>query len=250
MVFTGDRVTDRILNIWFKWYKKRDSRSEGIEDLDDKKIDELIYRVGLEDFVNYVLEEFPQMSEVGFDYDAEYTWEMFLKNTKVGYDVEEALSEFLEDMFQVDNDLILEYIDDDYIAESFTTLDNFFELNPIGKKMRAKDKRIMIQAFEEGTCESFTNGWSFSPSEYVEVIMSEKDDENHTYEDIRKELNNYKVWAKKGYLIMDGYIYNPHLYNGEEVHCCFTIDAEEIAKHADLKGKHSSEEDDENVIPF
>lgn len=245
--FTGDRTTDRIMNIWAEWFGKKHNCEDRLELLEDKDLNRIMYEVGMEDFVAFVLEEFPQMENVGYEYDAESTWEMFLNDTKVGYDVEEALSEFLGS-YVVDNALVSEYIDRDYIAEAYTDgdLDKFFEKDPIGKKLYSKDRKAFVDAFVDFYGE-FTNGFGFGIDEYVEVVMSENDDEGHTYDDIRKYIN--ANWKDPRYWVYDGYIYNPRLYNGEEIHCVIKVDLEEIAKNADLKGKKSVE-DDENVIPF
>lgn len=95
IMFTGDKTTDRIMNIWAKWYEKKYNCDGRFDELDNKELDKLMYDVGMEDFVEFVLQEFPQMENVGYDYDASSTWDMFLRDHKYGYDVEEALSKLM-----------------------------------------------------------------------------------------------------------------------------------------------------------
>lgn len=113
--FTGDRTTDKIMNMWSKWYENKYHCE--FSDLTDSELDELMFEVGMEDFVEYVIQEYPQIEMTGFDYDVEYTWKTFVENTKHGYDVEEALSEFMNS-YIIDNAYVNEYIDRDYIAEA------------------------------------------------------------------------------------------------------------------------------------
>lgn len=245
--FTGDRTTDRIMNIWADWYSKK-YHSNKLEELKNNELDELMYRVGMEDFVSFVLEEFPQMDMIGFDYDVESTWDMFLSNTKIGYDVEEALSEFME-TYTIDCALVNEYVDDDLIAESVfdTMFDDFFSLNNVGKKVKMKDRKILIKSFTEGTVESFSTGFSFSPSEYAYVVMAENDEEGHTRDDVYKYVKDSKKHAKDGYLVIDEIISNPRLYNFTEILCAIRFDLEDLCKNADLKSERKSSENDELI---
>ena len=231
--FTGDRTTDRIMNIWYDWYSDEYNCNGTIDDLSGKELDKLMYEIGMEDFVSYVLEEFPQMENVGYTYDAEDTWDMFLRNTKVGDDVNDALEEFLGS-YVIDNSYVDEYIDKDWISETYDEgdLELFFTKNPIGKKMYVKDKKALIEAFVDGISK-FENGYGFGIDEYAEVVMCDGDDEGHVLADIHDYMtmnsSNSKYW------IVEGFVYNPRLYNGKDIHCVVRVNLEEIAKHADLK---------------
>lgn len=125
-------------------------------------------------------------------------------------------------------------------------MDKFFEKDPIGKRLRVKDRQAMIDAIVDFYGE-FTNGFGFGIDEYAEVVMSENDKEGHDYEDIRNYINsNYN---NPRYWIYDGYISNPRLYNGKDIRFIVQVDLENIALNADLKGSRRKESDSED-IPF
>lgn len=235
ITFTGDRTTDRIMSIWYEQYCDERHCDRVVEEFSGKELDKLMYEIGMEDFVSYVLEEFPEMVNVGYTYDAKDTWKKFVRDTKVGYDVEEALEEFLGS-YLIENAIIAEYVDKDWISENYEDgdLEFFFTKNPIGKKMYAKDKKALIDAFVDGIG-TFQNGYSFGADDFDWVIMSENDDEGHVYDDIKKYMNSNSLSKNPKYWTVEGIVWNSRLYDGKEIHCIVQVDLEEIAKHADLK---------------
>lgn len=235
IIFTGDRTTDRIMNIWFDWYEKYTHCENAVENMTDKDMDKLMYEVGMENFVSFVLEEFPEMVNAGYYYDPESTWKMFLSDTKIGYDVEKALEELLGS-YIIENVAVSEYVDRDWISEYYNDgdLDFFFTKNPIGKRMYVKDRKALIDAFVDGIG-TFQNGYSFGASEFDLVVMSENDDEGHTYDDVKNYIRANSISKNPRYWTVEGIVWNPRLYDGKEIRCIVRIDLEEIARNADLK---------------
>lgn len=231
--FTGDRTTDRIMNVWARWYEKKYNCDGRFDELENKELDKLMYEVGMDDFVEFVLQEFPQMENVGYEYDPSSTWNMFLRDHKYGYDVEEALGEFMS-AYIIDNDYVAEYIDHGVIAESYypNDLNNFFTKDPIGKKMYVADRKAMVEAFDEYQGK-FSNGFTFSIDEYVDVVMSVGDEENHSEADIRNYMKTMQ--SNPRYWVSELFLNNSRLYNGNEVHCVIKVDLERIGKNAPVK---------------
>lgn len=228
--------------------KKKYNCDGRFDELDNKELDKLMYDVGMEDFVEFVLQEFPQMENVGYDYDASSTWDMFLRDYKYGHDVEEALSELMN-AYIIDNSYVAEYIDRDVIAEAYypNDLNNFFTKDPIGKKMYVADRKAMIEAFEDYQGE-FSNGFTFGIDEYVDVVMSVGDEDNHSEADIRNYIKSMQ--SNPSYWVSEVFISNPRLYNGNEVHCVIEVDLEQIGKNAPVKKTRQKTKFSDEDVPL
>ena len=204
--FTGDRYADQILTVLTNYLE--DKQNIIIDDY------EVFYdEAGLEKYVEFIFNEFPlSVDTPNFEYDAEWAWNAFLE-TKAG---QKAL-EWIENYSPVIKSIyLLDELDDNVIADT----------NPLGKKLKVSDRKEIVKALE-GEMGEFKNGYTWNPSEYVSILMSNHDGE-HTYEDIRKEMNNYKKYAQNGELIGTWYTD----YNDVEVLVLYSIDLEEIAKLA------------------
>lgn len=231
VVWTGDRTTDRILNIWDKWFSKK--YKINFSDYDDSILDMLVNEpegdtyAGLNYFVSFVLKEFPAMQDIGSTYDSEWAWNEFV-STPLGEKCQELLNDKVGD-----TSVLLDYIDNDVITENYDfdeELDIFFKENENGKKMKAADKRIMKNAFKEGGVVTFSNGKSFSTDEYVKsVVVDNKSTHKEDAANINTIKANYKNYAKNGEYVQEAFLYLPRLKD-DDIHCLYTIDLNSIAE--------------------
>lgn len=259
--YTNDRFIDHAIQLWVNYMDDKYDLGSAIEDLSyhEKEFNKLYYDIGLESFIDYVFENYPICAEIpNCDYDVKYTWEEFQNESRKNYQTALDIITFINDSVKIDNDVVNEYIDDDLICESYSgsdKLEEFFTKNKIGKRLYLKDKKAMRLAFEEGICVEFENGYSWSPSEFAYVVMSDDDTENHTVKDLHEYVKNHRNDNDR--LVFDCEIYNSRLsksFGGKDVYTCFEINLEDIAKNADLKATASKKvkttDYEDEILPF
>lgn len=217
---TGDRYADQILTLLIEYVEDKYSMS-----ID--KFDPFYNGCNLEKFVEFVYENFPMTVDTpNAEYDVEWAWEEFI-NSKDG----KVAKEWISDNAVIDSSYFLDDLDKATIAETQDfvkeAVDEFCSKNPIGKKLSAKDKKVLITTVEEADIGEFTNGYKWSADEFTEIIMTDHDGE-HEYKDISKGESEYLKYARDGKLVASWITE----FKDEEVAVLYAVDLEEIAKNA------------------
>ena len=123
-----ERYQRNIFNKWLEWYKPQTTR----------QIDDEAYYI-IEPFIDYVCQEFPLADSIGFYYNVEDTWKLFLE-TKQGQEVLEELYNSLPKK-EIDQSWLYEFINTVAIAESLPisyTFEEWCAKHKIGKRMIPK----------------------------------------------------------------------------------------------------------------
>lgn len=232
--FSGDRKTDWVLSYWLDWWNKENNKEF---DPTDEQLDEMFLDFGFDKLAEIIFTEFPITAELsGQDFDAEYCWNEFLR-TREGQKAEEWLEEVTDPAnVVIDSAYLLEDLDDDLIAEStygnqMNDLDEFFKNHPEGKKMSQKDKKVLATAISDGEVGEFKNGYTFTPSEFVDIEMTDHDGEND-FNSLTKMYKESTKWAVKGGKLLYRVDMN---YNDIDVDVIFSINLNSLASYANRK---------------
>lgn len=223
-----DRIEIRIINPLFKYLMDDEyfnmNQSYYYDIIEDLYIN---HHLDLESWIEFVLQEYPAMEYVGNTFDVKYTYKDFLF-TKEGKKFDKVIENFKSGI-EIDKQLFEENAVDFYseIPEMYDELrwqlEDFFEDNKFGKKLLVRDKKIIKQAFEEGSVVFSKNGFGFSPNEYAQIVAIDKDGNskdtvNQTYRELNKQ-NKYLLYTSTAE------------YKGRNVSYLVAIDIEEIAKN-------------------
>jgi len=220
-VVTGDRYADAVIT------KLIDYLEEKYDMLSIDKFDPFYYECNIEKYVELVYEEFPICADTpNCPYDVEWCWEKFL-GTKDGRKAEKWIE---ENTTKYDISVINEYLDNDLIAETLSDLGdigesfkNYYKIDEDSKQLSKKDKDEIALAFNEGVIGKLSNGFSFSPSEYCEVVCAINDEDGNTDDDLRYKLDSWYKELKRGNILVRTATYNPRLYNGDTIEFVFEI---------------------------
>lgn len=200
-----ERYQRNIFNQWLEWYKPQTTR----------QIDEEAYYI-IEPFIDYVCQEFPLADSIGFYYNVEDTWKLFLE-TKQGQEVLEELYNSLPKK-EIDQSWLYGFIDTVAIAESLPIYYTFVEWcakHKIGKRMIPKV-------------------WEFlkyeTPWEYATIV-----------EAVHEDDYSFRMWEDKkvgNSLYLDVQLSEKELFEeyGGNVIVLLSIDIKAII--ADIKAKH------------
>lgn len=200
-----ERYQRNIFNKWFEWYKPQTTR----------QIDEEAYYI-IEPFIDYVCQEFPLADSIGFYYNVEDAWKLFLE-TKQGQEVLEELYNSLPKK-EIDQSWLYEFIDTVAIAESLPisyTFEEWCVKHKIGKRMIPKV-------------------WEFlkyeTPWEYATIV-----------EAVHEDDYSFRMWKDKkvgNSLYLDVQLSEKELFEeyGGNVIVLLSIDIKAII--ADIKAKH------------
>lgn len=220
-----DRTGIRIIKPLLKWYLEDENLQyddefyHAVEDL------YVNYNLDFESWVDFVLEEYPSMEQVGSTFDLEYTWKQF-QDTKEGKKFYIKLYEYkfyrkidIEEFEEIiDFDTEIPYVYDSTIDNQFY---NFFQKNKLGKKLSFEEKNLIVRAFTSGEPSTFVNGFTLFASDFAKVEAI--DDDGNSVSKVTKIRNS----LRDKYIV---YTYNRE-FKGREVYYLVTIDIEEIAKN-------------------
>lgn len=95
---------DKVTEDWFSFYSPLSS----LPVFFNEEIEEKLLNAFLDDYVNYVFQEFPQMNMKGFYYDIPHTWSTWLDTYKNAEKIPQIIKEIAE-----------EYIDPAFALEEF-----------------------------------------------------------------------------------------------------------------------------------
>ena len=221
--FSGDRYIDYALSYWLEWWNKENNRQF---DPTNKQLDELFLEKGFDKLAEIIFEEFPICARTtNCDFDAKWCWDLFT-DTKEGRKAEAWLEE--SGVTKIDSSIVNEYLDYNLIAESLGSeeidlLKGYLASNKDAKLLKKADKDKIVTAFEEGVFCELSNGFAFTPNEYAEVAMCVNDESGATEEDLDNLMKNRASALKKGNLLVRTNLWNPRLYNGEDIDFVFEI---------------------------
>lgn len=219
-IITGDRYADQVLTYLIEFLEKKYNIS-----IDE--FDPFYEECNLEKFVELVFNEFPvTMDTPNAEYDVEYCWEEFI-NSKDGRNAEEWVEKQTE---TYETAIINEYLDDDLIAETLSdlgdigkTFKEYFKICDDAKELSVKDKNEIIVAFKEGVLGELSNGFTFNPSEYCDVVCAINDEDESTEEDLFRTMKGASTEFKRGNILVRTLTSNPHLYDWADIDFIFEI---------------------------
>ena len=217
---TGDRYADQILTYLIDFLEKKYKIS-----ID--KFDPFYEECNLEKFVEFVFDEFPMtVNTPNAEYDVEWAWEEFI-NSKDGRNAEEWVEKQTE---TYETAIINEYLDNDLIAETLSdlgdigkTFKEYFKICNDAKELSVKDKNEIIVAFKEGVLGELSNGFTFNPSEYCDVVCAINDEDESTEEDLFRTMKGASIEFKRGNILVRTMTSNPHLYDWADIDFIFEI---------------------------
>jgi hypothetical protein len=221
--FTNDDYINQVLNYWLEWYNEKNHIDFAPS---DEQLDEMFLELGFDELAEIIFTEFPLCADTpNCDFDAEYCWNEFLRTEKG-----KKAAEWLEEHHTIDSEYFLDELDKSVIAETVVDteniIDTFCKNNPYGKQMSEADRKVLIDAIENGEIGEFENGKAFGADEYAYIEMTNYDGE-HNYEDLRREENKYLDYAAKKGKLIGSWITD---YNDIEVYVLYSVDLEDIAK--------------------
>lgn len=217
-VVTGDRYADQVLTYLIEFLEKKYNIS-----IDE--FDPFYEECNLEKFIEFVFNEFPMTVDTpNAEYDVEWAWEEFI-NSKDGRNAEDWINKQTE---KYEVAIINEYLDNDLIAESLDKddIDNimlYLTQNAEAKSLNKKDKVEIVTAFNEGVTTKLSNGFSFNPSEYCDVVCAINDEDESTEEDLKRVMKSEQKEFQRGNILVRTIISNPHLYDWADIDFVFEI---------------------------
>lgn len=219
-IVTGDRYADQILTYLIDFLEKKYKIS-----ID--KFDSFYEECNLEKFVELIFNEFPMtVYTPNAEYDVEWAWEEFI-NSKDGRNAEEWVEKQTE---TYETAIINEYLDNDLIAETLgdlgdigKTFKEYFKICDDAKELSVKDKNEIIVAFKEGVLGELSNGFTFNPSEYCDVVCAINDEDESTEEDLFRTMKSASIEFKRGNILVRTMTSNPHLYDWADIDFIFEI---------------------------
>ena len=222
--FTGDSYADQILTKLVYWLE--DNTDIQLNEFEKGVYVKFYDECNLEKFVELVFDEYPLAVDTpNFDYDIEYCWNEFIRKDRQAKEWVENFTPVIE------SSTFLDDLDAPTIAETIDgceyVIDEFCSKNPIGKKLKAHDKKVMVDTIDNAEIGEFSNGYTWSADEFTDIVMTDYDGE-HNRSDVFKEMNNYLKYAKNGKLVQT-WVTD---YEDFEVCVLYSIDLEEIAKNA------------------
>lgn len=215
---TGDRYADNVLTQLIDYLEKK-------YNISIDKFDPFYYGCNLEKYVEFVFSEFPLTVDTpNVDYDVEWSWNEFL-DSKDGKDAEKWIDEQTE---KYEVSIINEYLDNDLIAESLDKDDIdkiilYLTQNAEAKSLSKKDKAEIVTAFNEGVTTKLSNGFSFNPSEYCDVVCAINDEDESTEEDLKRVMKSEQKEFQRGNIFIRTMTSNPHLYDWADIDFVFEI---------------------------
>lgn len=219
-IVTGDRYADQVLTQLIEFLEKK-------YNISIDKFDPFYDDCNLEKFIEFVFDEFPMTIDTpNAEYDVEWAWEEFI-NSKDGRNAEDWINKQTE---KYEVAIINEYLDDDLIAETLSdlgdigkTFKEYFKICDDAKQLSPKDKNEIIIAFKEGVMGELSNGFSFNPSEYCDVVCAINDEDESTEEDLFKTMKSASTEFKRGNILVRTMTSNPHLYDWADIDFVFEI---------------------------
>ena len=217
-IITGDRYVDAVISRLIDYLEKK-------YNISIDKFDPFYEGCNLEKYVEFVFSEFPLTVDTpNIDYDVEWAWNEFI-DSRDGKNAQDWIDNQTE---KYEVSIINEYLDNDLIAESLDKddIDNimyYLAQNAEGKTLTKKDKAEIVTAFNEGVIGELSNGFSFNPSEYCDVVCAINDEDESTEEDLKRVMKSEQKEFQRGNILVRTATSNPHLYDWADIDFVFEI---------------------------